>query len=361
MIQLLTVVYTYLVPVIGLLFMFSLIKVNHLFNKQQRNLFMLITVVNLILIVTTSVDFIISTSTYDHLWGLRRFTSFINFAFGPIIPLLLLTIFKQKKNSFLLYIPIIINILVCFMSIFFEIVYFITSENKYSRGPLFFLPLATTVLYLCLMLIKPDDFHRQGRKTERYFMVVFILLTLVGAFLEIVVRLFCVTYGISAISLIAFYTLKNIHYFMVDPLTGAYNRQMYQQTLSKADHSYSCIAAYLDINNFKDINDTYGHDEGDKALILFANVLHRHLEGTGCLYRIGGDEFAVLSHKADIVALESALQRAQAELLKNRLSFAYGLAEYNDTDGDLQDVLHLADAAMYENKATMKSINEISE
>lgn len=349
-----TIIYGYFGPLLALLFLLFLIKFNHLFNKKQSKLFFLAAIINLVLVIATSADFLLSKQRTDYIWIFRRLTSFINFAGGPLIPLILLIIFKQKKNSFFLYIPMIINAVLCFLSIFVNIVFFIGTNNGYGRGPLFFMPLVTTFFYFSLMIIKPDDFKRQGRKTERMFMFAIIFMTIVGSFMEIVYGFLFITYISSSICLIAFYILKNILYFMVDPLTGAYNRQVYHQELSQITHSSSCIIILLDINDFKLINDNNGHEAGDKALITFVEIFHRHLKNKAKLYRIGGDEFAILSEKAELNILHRTLKDAEIEIQKNNITFAYGIAEYSVHD-DLQEILRIADKRMYENKILMKT------
>ena len=75
---------------------------------------------------------------------------------------------------------------------------------------------------------------------------------------------------------------------------------------------------YIDLNKFKQINDEFGHDEGDKALAVFANILKNTVRGSDLITRLGGDEFAIL--------LTDATKRLAEEVVKKLL---HAKKEYN--------------------------------
>ncbi|HTC77354.1 MAG TPA: diguanylate cyclase, partial [Terriglobales bacterium] len=84
-----------------------------------------------------------------------------------------------------------------------------------------------------------------------------------------------------------------------DPLTGLPNRRaFYEVALAEADRArryrHPLSLAYLDVDNFKQVNDDYGHDAGDELLVRVAEVLRRNLRNNDIVARLGGDEFAML-------------------------------------------------------------------
>src|SRR5207237_4051929 len=86
---------------------------------------------------------------------------------------------------------------------------------------------------------------------------------------------------------------------MIDPLTGLYNRRYAEQRLSaevarSARRGHPLTILSLDLNNFKEINDTYGHPAGDLVLQEFAAHLNKVIRGSDLAVRLGGDEFLVL-------------------------------------------------------------------
>lgn len=135
---------------------------------------------------------------------------------------------------------------------------------------------------------------------------------------------------------------------------------MLEQTLARARHTHDAFALlYVDIDNFKSINDTLGHHSGDRLLVAVAERLSAAVRKTDTVARIGGDEFAVLQPDltdADIaVALARKLLHALSQpfLLEGRkvcTSVSIGIAMY-PADGEASaDLLRNADQAMYRAK-----------
>jgi diguanylate cyclase (GGDEF)-like protein len=120
---------------------------------------------------------------------------------------------------------------------------------------------------------------------------------------------------------------------------------------------------YFDLSDFKKINDTYGHAEGDRALVAFGDLLRTTLRDCDVIGRIGGDEFAALLTDSNLGGTAQALQRLQLKLDSSNLEWQRGYAiRYNvgQTEYDahrhttVADMLAEADAAMYVNKRALK-------
>ena len=85
-----------------------------------------------------------------------------------------------------------------------------------------------------------------------------------------------------------------------DALTKLFNRQVFQQNATGlANTKTELLLLLLDIDSFKSINDTYGHDTGDKVIIKVANLIRDYLGGDNDTYRIGGDEFVIFIRNKD--------------------------------------------------------------
>jgi diguanylate cyclase (GGDEF)-like protein len=152
-----------------------------------------------------------------------------------------------------------------------------------------------------------------------------------------------------------------------DPLTGAGNRRGFEQAISRhVDHArrHDDHAALLliDIDDFKEINDTYGHTAGDRALQLVADTLTGRLRDGDQIARIGGDEFAILLPEASkpvASALASDLKRlvqgTPLDLVNGTripFSISVGIAIIDKTTASQETVVDIADRAMYEDKHT---------
>jgi diguanylate cyclase (GGDEF)-like protein/PAS domain S-box-containing protein len=136
-----------------------------------------------------------------------------------------------------------------------------------------------------------------------------------------------------------------------DPLTGCYNRRYLQAqrpVLERPSYFYGCLM--MDLDDFKAINDTYGHEEGDRVLQRFAHFIIRNKRADDILVRIGGDEFALF---VEVVRPEN-MDLISSRLVENAptqapIAFSIGHA-YRKPSETLEQILARADAAMYEAK-----------
>ncbi len=141
-----------------------------------------------------------------------------------------------------------------------------------------------------------------------------------------------------------------------DELTQAYNRAGYDILLTSMDLSTTYIMM-IDVDNFKGINDTYGHDVGDKVLIKVVNVLKSVFRDDDHICRIGGDEFVVfMVHSAGMQRklIESKMEQINEELDNTAdglppISVSVGIVNGKDVT-DTENIFEKTDMAMYESK-----------
>lgn len=157
-----------------------------------------------------------------------------------------------------------------------------------------------------------------------------------------------------------------------DELTGLFNRrgfitlaEQYIKLSKRMKRNF--IIFYMDIDNLKTINDTYGHHEGDILIMSAAEVLKLSFREADVLARIGGDEFTVLSINTSVDDIEEIERR----LLENvniynrrlskpyRLSISYGTSDYKEGSTlGINELLSEADASLYEQKKAKKQISQ---
>ena len=164
-----------------------------------------------------------------------------------------------------------------------------------------------------------------------------------------------------------------------DPLTGLLNRRRLQETLQTvieraADEGTSVAVLYLDLDNFKAINDRHGHAAGDAVLRTTAERLQDSLQPSDVVARMGGDEFlvvvpglagaGVLRRAENIVTecldrLRAPIETGIAGMDPLRATFSAGVSVYPDDGRTFDDLVHAADQRMYANKPASAAVGYI--
>jgi diguanylate cyclase (GGDEF)-like protein/PAS domain S-box-containing protein len=160
-----------------------------------------------------------------------------------------------------------------------------------------------------------------------------------------------------------------------DPLTGLPNRSLFQERLTQsiewANRQNRIVALlFLDLNDFKHVNDTLGHQVGDLLLKTIAERLKGCLRGGDTVSRLGGDEFTVIlpgiPSKLDVARvaqkiLDTITEDTVLEGHKVSITTSIGISLYPTDTQDIETLVKLADEAMYRAKTTGKNLYEFSE
>jgi|SRR5579864_7300561 len=166
--------------------------------------------------------------------------------------------------------------------------------------------------------------------------------------------------------------LELLNLSLIDELTGLNNRRGFlalgEQYVKLANRSgMPFMVAFADLDGMKKINDTFGHQEGNRALVEAANVLRDSCRRSDILSRIGGDEFAILIVDVDAKCGGVVLRRIQQKVhscnanlcRRYALSLSVGIVATDVTQhADLERLLHEADALMYAQKQKKKAAQE---
>ena len=155
-----------------------------------------------------------------------------------------------------------------------------------------------------------------------------------------------------------------------DPLTGLANKRAFElaygRELSRAARTSTAVAlVVLDLDHFKDINDTHGHPFGDEVLVAVGNALRAAVRIHDTVARLGGEEFAMLLPGADLIDAHEIAERARAliaeiELPEAKLSVSAGVAATNVAPERSGDLFRAADTALYQAKRRGRGRTELA-
>ncbi len=151
---------------------------------------------------------------------------------------------------------------------------------------------------------------------------------------------------------------------VTDSLTGVFNRKKFDEycnflmnNAKRYNDIFSLVV--IDLNKFKPINDTYGHDIGDEVLIFFSQIISQQIRKNDLFFRTGGDEFILLLPKANLEESTKIVDKLKNKFKKTHfkskdLEFeiyaSYGIAQYDSTMEDITQLVKMADQKMYEDK-----------
>jgi diguanylate cyclase (GGDEF)-like protein len=161
-------------------------------------------------------------------------------------------------------------------------------------------------------------------------------------------------------------TIREMAFY--DPLTKLPNRSLIYDRMTQAIHRSArsktkFAVCFIDLDNFKYINDTYGHHIGDICLIKIAERIRIKLRSTDSIGRLGGDEFVLIledvNNKKDIEIIMEGILRSFHEYIqldgkKLKVSASIGISIYPEDAGDVESLLQIADSAMYKVKNKSK-------
>lgn len=163
--------------------------------------------------------------------------------------------------------------------------------------------------------------------------------------------------------LLPVFLLKNLErereHARTDFLTNAMNTRSFHDLAQReidrsARYGHPFTVAFLDIDNFKAINDTFGHTFGDMVLRAIAQNIHKNLRKTDVIARVGGDEFAILLPEVDSDTARTAISKMQKRLMEEMLSnkwpitFSIGVITFTNAPHlTVDEILGTADKMMY--------------
>ena len=162
---------------------------------------------------------------------------------------------------------------------------------------------------------------------------------------------------------------KERRFARIDGLTGIHNHRFFKEALRleierSRRYKTSFTLAYLDLDNFKAVNDKFGHQEGDRLLKALAYQLRKTLRTNDTVGRLGGDEFAILLPQIAPVKVPCLLKRVQAQLQESissrwLVSFSIGVVIFAESPVSVEAAIAQADRVMYDIKKSGKNRLEL--
>lgn len=272
---------------------------------------------------------------------------------------------RHRREDFLLMVPMGIHFLLVVSAPLNGVVFSITSQNVYQRGPLFWLSSLITYGYLFLGLILLSLSHRKIAQQDRFPLAVFAIFPLIGGLIQTIFYGTLLMWSSAAFSLVVAYSFLQHRLVSLDPLTQTWTRQSLfnyidQRYMKLNQTDFGMI--YMDVDDLKPINDTYGHTEGDEALKTTIRLVRESIRKNDIVARVGGDEFVILFEGCEIDVLKRNVERIRKRFDAYNASAAkpypllcsFGYDLYHPEFTGINQLIERVDALMYQDKRAKK-------
>jgi len=268
---------------------------------------------------------------------------------------------KEKQKALMAF--FLLNLMICIISLFTGSFFYVDQNNIYHRGPYFALHVAYCyglLIYSLMYLIK----HKQYIEKRKYIsMIVYFIPMAIGTTIQVLFYGYSLYWvGMMLSLLIIYFNIQN-RGINTDYLTGIYNRRQLdeyiRERIRNSTENKSFSAILLDLNEFKSINDRFGHKIGDEALKDSVEIIRRSLNTDDFIARFGGDEFVIITDIYNGQTLDKVVNRIRknvenfnvSNLKPYNLNFSIGYDIYScNSKMEADEFFKHIDMLMYENK-----------
>jgi diguanylate cyclase (GGDEF)-like protein len=264
---------------------------------------------------------------------------------------------SKPQRVFLTTVVSIILVLLIY-NFYDPLVFDISENNQYSRGPLFALVNFWEAVFiadgvLVYLIAKARSGGSRFFPVIHFMWPIFVCVCLQYYFYGISTIWVGIAVGFTSMVL----ALQNENIFL-DKLTGLFNRYYLDRISRELMVRPKLAIMMIDMNGFKGINDNFGHSEGDDALVSMADVLNETIGARGTVIRYAGDEFVVVLNtdsenecdECRIQIKENLNKFNSKNKKKYKLSASIGLGIFNMRKNSVDEIMEIIDARMYEDK-----------
>lgn len=253
----------------------------------------------------------------------------------------------------------LISIVLLVINIFYPLV-FSVSDGRYQRGFAYIIFLIFAAFYILDSLYLYVKRVKKNGSLKLFPVHIFLIPVILGVVIQAFFVEIAITWTSIAISVAGIMTALKNEIIFTDCLTGLYNRMYLEFIHKRACNKKDCWVSgiMIDLNGFKQINDNYGHAEGDLALCIVADLLRKSFSEYGVVTRYAGDEFVIMLNTTDDQLIQKIIKSAKKNFVTEneksdkpyQLSASMGYAITNLSNETIDDFMNRIDEQMYQDK-----------
>lgn len=338
-------------------------------KETVHKLFLTLILITILILILEIFSVLLNASTDVNFITVHKIVDTLGFFLTPLVPICAISyVYKRTRkyksiniSKFLwLGFPLVVNSILSLGSFHFNWIFSITNENIYVRGPLFFLSPITSYFYYFINLVILYPVRDKISREELTILSLFTIIPSLLSIIQLYYFIYLTIWNSVAIAVIVNYIFIVHSQAKIDPLTRLANRTAYDEYLAVLGRKSNTVLAVvnIDLDDFKTINDVYGHHEGDQVLRLFARQIEEVFDGKGISIRWGGDEFIILVNENRPECLEKYMDRLNNNIdtynaSNNKpyhIKFSYGVAILDNTYNTIHELIEYSDKLMYAEK-----------
>ena len=282
----------------------------------------------------------------------RVFFSVVGYIMRPAAAMsIAMIVYPENRQPRLVWIPFVLNALI-YCTAFFSPIAFSFALPGYSfiRGPLGYTVFSVCFFYIVFAVLTTwKRFRNEDHSGDRFVLYVCALACFAAALIDWQTDGAHINPTIL-ISSIFLYMFLRFYDTDRDPLTGLRNRMSFYADCDRYGSLINAVAS-VDMNGLKELNDTKGHEAGDRALQAIADSLKDVAGRRIMVYRIGGDEFVILFIRQDQIVVSDVMHRVKKMITDSGYSVSAGFTMRGGRDETITEMLRVSDERMYADKA----------
>jgi diguanylate cyclase (GGDEF)-like protein len=263
---------------------------------------------------------------------------------------------RVKRIYTYAFIPAVLMAVIALINMFYPIIFTVDSQNVYHRLPFSYTYYIVDIGYVFFSIWIYRSYEKRYGKIR--FFPLFLMLgpIILGCAIQVIFYGISLMWVSTAVGLTAIYMSVQNEFSYLDKLTGLYNRAYLDYLLENSTRERNNLGGIMiDVDYFKDINDTYGHSYGDEALVDVARVLTFAKPDKAVATRFAGDEFIILVKSTKEKELQQIVTSIRDELKmfneteerRYKLSLSLGYSIYEPAHDSIDNFLKRMDDNMY--------------
>lgn len=342
--------------IFAMLIMCLLVESNDLIEKQKKKEFMAIFIV-IIFASMSEWCGIYLDGAGARTRVLHIIAKAMDHSLAPVVSFFFLRIISEKSH-WRLGIILGIHAALEILSGYFGWIYYVDAQSNYYHGEFYWVYVAFYLICSSYFVIEAWKFGGKYQYSNRIVLGLALLFLISGVAFGMISSNVRTDFICLAMDTMLIYIYYSGIIEKTDVMTGLMNRKSYEGRLQRINEPMYIL--FFDVDDFKNINDNYGHAYGDECLRIVGNAIRTIYAGKGYCYRIGGDEFCVMADKK-IDSIEELNHSFWDYMKKERMKdkrvpyVSVGFSKFDPAKNDYESCVKEADVQMYEWKQKSKA------